>query len=554
MIASVVSALGTFTSWLYRVLMYRDIWLYCVTLLSIPLLIRNIPFSLVLREDAFLYVVKGMEIAHGDLSPDRLQMIGWPLVLGAVYFVLDVGDVFEAMFIARWTTVTIIAACVFLLGKLCMKIFARQGHYALVIAIVVTFVFAVRIGEAARDALAEPLFMLCTIIMVWMMIEAFAKDPFKPGYLALASLVAAFAYWVRPNGLFLFAAMGLFIVLVLRKHRLDLLKACLIAAGVFLLATLPYLYSRYAAFGSPFDYGANSKYFVDHFHYAWAENVEAPSFWQYLKTHDWAQYYHKFVRQGLLVVLYYLQIGLLPILWVVLAVLGAVTIFLTRTKALYFAPLSILVSILGMSLIFHTYGTIRHLIYLIPLLLITAGALFLILDRVPFDIKNLVGTCVIALAIVAAPSSKWWLLYKAPKMKWWNSERIAVPQVKDHWAVWAAAHLQGNVAILEGSDLISMSEHYRSRGWRIGENFERVQSRINLIRPGVYTSLEEAHEAFRRREINYLVTDDVHIHERPYLKDVSKPKWGGVFRHMKHFPIGDKGAVLKNVDIYEVVY
>ena len=57
-------------------------------------------FDRVLREDAYNFVVKGMEIAHGDFSLDQPQAIGWPLMLGVVYSFLDVPNVFEAMFVA----------------------------------------------------------------------------------------------------------------------------------------------------------------------------------------------------------------------------------------------------------------------------------------------------------------------------------------------------------------------------------------------------------------------------------------------------------------------
>jgi hypothetical protein len=527
----------------YRVLMYQDIWVYLCAMLSVFLLGADIPFDRVLREDAYNFVVKALEIAHGDFSLDRTQAIGWPLMLGAVFYFLDVSDLFEAMFIARWTSITITGACVLVLGKLCVRIFGREGFFGLVIAIVLAFIFAPRTAPPSFNALAEPLFLLCALVMTGLLVKAFATDQIRLGYTALAAAVSAVAYYVRPYGLFLFAAMVLVCLLVSRKNRRELVTVCALAAGVFLVVTLPYLYARYAAFGSMFDYGSNSKYFVAHYEYVWADNVPAPSFWQYLKTHDWMDYYWKFIHEGLFVVLYYLQEGLLSGTWIALSMAGAVTIFWVGRQTLYFAPMAVLASIMGMSVIFHVYGSIRHLLYLVPFLLITAGAFFFVLDRSRFGIKNIVGTCMIAFVITTAPG-----------IDWLKPEQVAVAQIKDHWAVWAAENLRGNVAIVEGGDLLEMSQHYESKGWRIAKEFQSVEPRINTIRPGVYRDLSRALEEFKQRNIRYLITDDNHIRRRPYLKDVSNEEWNDIFRHLKHFRLGDKGAVLKGVNIYEVVF
>ena len=50
------------------------------------------------------------------------QLLAGGLMLGAVFFLLDVSDLFEAMLIARWTSITVTAACVLVLGKLCRHV------------------------------------------------------------------------------------------------------------------------------------------------------------------------------------------------------------------------------------------------------------------------------------------------------------------------------------------------------------------------------------------------------------------------------------------------
>ena len=403
--------------------------------------------------------------------------------------------------------------------------------------------FAPRTPSPSFNALAEPLFFLCVLAITGLMFKALADGCINLAYTALAAAASAVAYYVRPYGLFLFGAMVLVILLATRKSYRTMVVACSAAGGSFFLIVLPGLYARYAAFGSPFDYGANSKYFVAHYKHVWAENIASPSLWEYLTTHDWGDYYWKFVHEGLEVVLYYLQVGLLPLAWVTLAAAGAVTIFLTRRRALYFVPVAVLVSIAGMSVIFHVYGSIRHLLYLAPLLLILAGAFFFVLERTRFRVNNIAGTCMILIVIATTHD-----------VGWWRFQQLEIPQVKDHWAVWAAENLSGNVAIVEGGDLLKMSEHYASRGWRIARDFQWVEPRISTMRPGVHRDLTDALEIFKQRGIRYVITDDNHVRRRPYLREASNAEWVGVFKHLKYFRLGDKGAVLKNVNIYELIY
>ena len=159
--------------------------------------------------------------------------------------------------------------------------------------------------------MAEPLFLLCVLAMTGLMVKAFTVDRGRLGYTACAALASAAAFDVRPCGLFLFAAMLLAIALVSLKDRRHMMIAFAISVGLFVLVTLPEFYARHMAFGLPMDYGANSKHFVRHYEHVWADNIAAPSFWQYLTTRDLGDYYRKFVSEGFLVVIHYIRAGLL---------------------------------------------------------------------------------------------------------------------------------------------------------------------------------------------------------------------------------------------------
>ena len=80
---------------------WRDLWLLLLTVAFAVFLAGVTPFALVLREDAYNFTVKGMEISLGDFSLDRPQAIGWPLLLGLVFSIMSVDNVFEAMYVLQ---------------------------------------------------------------------------------------------------------------------------------------------------------------------------------------------------------------------------------------------------------------------------------------------------------------------------------------------------------------------------------------------------------------------------------------------------------------------
>jgi hypothetical protein len=500
-------------------------------------------FGRVLREDAYNFAIKGMEIASGDLSLDRPQAPGWPLLLGLVYSVMSVDDIFEAMYVARWTSIACMALCVIALGKACREMWSRGRYKALTIAIVLAFGSAPLIFSAARSAMAEALFLLSVVGVVYFAARATARDEPDLLYLALAAALAAVSYYVRPNGLFIFAALMITLVMYCRGPRKSLTLSLSVSIMVFALIISPYLYARYSAFGSPFDYGPNSKYFVDNYEQVWADNVIAPSLWEYVSTHSWRDYYERFIGNGLFSVIKHTGNHLLPGAWPVFSLLGALVIFGYKKRGAFLVPAILVVSIAGMSIIYAVFGSIRHLTYFIPLLLLCAGACFFIFDRYKINLENIAGTAVLLGVVAAFPSVVW----MGPAIR-------QLPEVKDHWAVWAANNIEGRVAIVEGGDLLQLSQHYERTGWRVARKFDQVVPHITVWRPGIYQNLDQALIHFRQQGIQYLITDRGHIKRRPYLRDVSTPEWRDTFTHLKYFHLGDKGSQLYEVNIYRIEY
>jgi hypothetical protein len=542
-ISNAVGAIDRYLEYVFTFVTWRDLWLVALTAVFAVCLVYVTPFALVLREDAYNFAVKGMEIALGDFSLDRPQAIGWPLLLGLVYSVLGVENIFDAMFISRWTSIMCTALGLFALGKACGVMFPDRAQRGLAVLIAATYMVNPLVYSMARSAMSEGLFTLLVVGVVFYSIRSADGDSTDLRHIVIAAFLAAVSYYVRPTGLFVFAALLLTIVLNCWGSVRSIAAALSVAFGVFVISVSPYLYARFAAFGSPFDYGPNSKYFVADYEHVWAENVAAPSFWEFMGSHSIAEHYDRFVNRGLMSVLDHTGTYILDPPTATLVVVGALAILGFRKKGAYIVPLALAVSVAGLSIVYAIFVSIRHLFYLLPLLLLCAGGAFYLLERFQISMRSIVATVLI---IVVASDF--------PTLVWMGPELRQVPQVQDHWAVWAANNIEGTAAIVEGGDFVKMSQHYEPTGWRVAKHFVDVEPHINLWRPGIYKDLDEAMAHFKEKGVKYLITDRESTKRRPYLRSVSHPRWRNHFIHLGYFHLGGKGSKIRRVSIYQVLY
>ena len=538
-----INSIDRFFGVVYRLLMYKNIGIlfYLIGLLFI--LANTTLFDRVLREDAFCYIHKGMEITNGDFGLVRFQAIGWPLFLSIVYKILGVKELFIAMYVARWVSILCICLSVIPISIICKKVAGDKYSDGVCIVVLTAFSLSPLIYFAGRHAMTEPLFLLLALLCIVFMMEE--KTTIRS--IILASFFASLAYYVKPNGIFLLGVILITLFIRGDFRRKALLQNLILALIVFILVSLPHLVVRYIEFGSPFDYGPNSKYFVDSYKEVWADNIPNPSIIEYLRSHNFHDYYNKFIDKGLLHVLNNIFSDSFVIsIWRYLFVMSIIISILIKKNKRYY-PLFVLitVSIIGLSFVFHIFGNYRHLIYLIPFFLIFASGALCELEFIK-NVKfvNIALTFVLAITIIYAP-----------KIDFLKKNHFDIPVVKDIWAVWAAKNITGNVAIIEGGDLLVMSQYYKSDSKkRIQRKFDEVRQMIKPMRPGLYESMDQAIKDFKKMGIHYIITDKCNIHRRPYLKEIKKDKWKNIFQHMKYFEHGDKGAVLFGVNIYKVTY
>lgn len=542
---SVFNTLDEYLGKLYSLLMYKN---SAVILLGTALLVYlagATPFNRVLREDAFLFVTKGMEIAHGDFSLVREQAIGWPLFLGSIFRLLNIDTIFEAMLAARW--ISILCICLSVVPITCMakRLVRKNETDGAVIVVLMAFITAPIIHFAGRHAMSEPLFLLLTLTSMSFLVT----DDTNRKKFVYAAIFASLAYYVRANGLFLVAVISG--VVLFRKHDTarEKFSDIFIVITVFFLVSAPHLLARYISFGSAFDFGNNSKYFVDSYAAVWADNIRSPSLIEYLTTHEWHEIYKKFVRRGLFWVTQTL-FSITGDFWLILTIATGLLYGIIRRwrrfDALFFL---LIVSIAGLSIVFDVFHSKRHLIYLIPFVFLIGTGFLANAGFKHFRFSNIILTGVLVFVISSVP-----------KLQWYGTKWIKTPEVQDYWAIYSSTFMEGNVFIVEGGDILQLGQHYSIKsgqqylqdGKKSHKQFVKVDRNITPIRPGIYNNLEEAIPEFIERNIKYVITDRIHIRRRPYLKEIATKKWQGTFEHLQHFNSGGNGSLLVDIDIYKV--
>jgi len=527
----------------FRTLLWRNLYVPGAALFLLLVLAFTTPFDLVLRQDAFNYALKGMEIAHGDFRLYLPQAAGWPFFLSIFYLLFDTDNIFQAMFVARWISILLTCASVFAVALLARRICGEEQADGAVVVAVTAFVLSAQVQHITQVAYTEPLFMFLTLCCF-----CFLVSRERPGNRAivLAALFAGLSYWVRANGLFqLFVILAMVTIWSGGRLRFILGKGGL-AASVFIGAAAPHLLMRYRQFGSAFDYGPNSKYFVDNYMQVWDETIPTPTLVEYLRTHDWADYYEKFIDNGLVQIF-----NFMPALfnythfWLILLVVALLAAVVCRRRELY--PLLLLfgATLAGFSIIFQVFGHVRHLIFLIPFIYLGGASLARSLSWGQMRFANifLAGLFVYTIAT-------------REKVEILAGNHITVPAVRDTWALWAADNLTGNVALVSEGDILRMAQHYQTPAInRIPRSFAMVQEKITRVRPGEHDTLAEAVIDFRNRKIDYVITDELNLyqkHRRPYLKEIKDDRWRDEFVHLQSFAGGEPGAVLYGIDIYRL--
>jgi hypothetical protein len=89
------------------------------------------------------------------------------------------------------------------------------------------------------------------------------------------------------------------------KHKITIaLKNLIIYFLLFIIIITPLLINRANEFGSPFDYGPNSKILVDNFEEVWSNNIQNPGMIEFISEQNFISLFNRYFVHGFLKIIY----------------------------------------------------------------------------------------------------------------------------------------------------------------------------------------------------------------------------------------------------------
>lgn len=502
--------LDSFESKLNKAFNYfeKHLSLTLVVLFALALAIRLFltPYNIVLREDAYVYLLKSLEITKGNFNPILTHLIGWSLFMAPFFYLFGSTSIFQNMIYARIISDFVGALSIFPLAYIGKELLDDKRS---LIFLLILFVFSSQLIISSTSALTEPLFTFLLLMSVYFIIKARENQ----NYILIASLFGAFAYYVRPNGIFVLLIILFSFFLLRREIPKFSYKYIIYITVIFFAISAPFLYQRYTHFGSAFFYGENSKYFVDTYQQVWSNNVPVPSLMDYLSTHTFTDYIDKFIIRGFFkIIFYYVYFGVISPLLLFFFLYGILRYFNDKK----FLPLIVtfFIWIIGLTPVWDIYGTPRHLYPTIPFVLIFSTVAVNEVFK-----NNRYRNVLLSLFLIV------FILFSLiiPVGYWYKSPQSSVHDGLE-WGRWAAQNIKGKIAIIEGGDLIMMHLPDTMVSGVGQLDLYAPTSNLSVVRPGYFENLSSAMEWFKEIGVTHLALDDNNINRRSYLREIYSGK------------------------------
>jgi len=495
------------------------------------------PFDMVIFGDGYGYIKKAFEINEGFWTPIQSHSIGWSVFLGFFIKLFAIETIFEAMVLTRILSALMAAITLFPLWYLARKLMSATA------ALICQFGYAfspILIAHSS-EGFTESIFILLIILFINVIVKP--KHHYRSLYYAAG--LASLAYYVRPNGIFLLAALLVFAMFTLRPLKKEY-KILIWILVVFIIISFPHLIPRAVTFGSPFDFGENSKYFAENYYHIWAPNIPVTSFFTYIQTHSFSEFINKFVIYGFLKVCLgtYKMLGTL---WLIPTLIGLILMIRNyRDKGYMIILITGFIFLAGTSLVWDVFHTYRHVILFLPIAMMISALAYNHIIRT-FEYGHILTISILFICLLQP------VIIRHNE---WNGLRFPVPKVENEWAIWCAENLHGNISIQDGSTLILMClPNTVVGGGNLFLDAHDPISGISLQAPGHFENLSEALDDFRRRQINYILVNPVNIKNRPYLSQIYDPVWSQDVTLIKKFR-GPKHETwwADQMDIFELRY
>lgn len=442
------------------------------------------PGGFILRYDSYLYLLKSIEIAHGNWMPLRTHSFGLSIFAAPFFHFFGSASVFVNMAYANFISLTLGALIVFPLYFLGKRLLGGWG--AIAASFFISFSYWWSLSSMSFGN--EPLFAIFLILTVLCLV----RMEEEPNAVLLSAVFGSLAYWVRPNGIVILPIIVFSWFFSTVPKRLSDHWRLLCAIMIFSALSAPFLWQRYAYFGSPLSYGENSRYFAHDYAEVWSSRAPAASALERFADFAPKDYFDAFVLRGFGAMTFILLMITLPLsfffLW------GIIISLSSRN----FLPIHLLFLFWIMSFLplFHFMGVPRHFFPLLPL---AAIYIFKGVDDAVGKHRYRHGM----LSFAAATALPFLIISFVHPQYYWLPSSLNYME----FGRWMAAHVKGTIAMGRNNDLIMMNLPDTGVGGRGLFDLEAPLSRVKTVYPGPFADPEEIMPWFKSRGVTHMVMD-----------------------------------------------
>jgi hypothetical protein len=203
--------------------------------ISLILRLVYLPFDIPIILDGLDYFWYASDISFLKGFPPEYSIgnSGWPIFLSAIFSFFEFDNFLNYMNLQRHVTIFLSIATIIPVYFICKRFFDKS--YAIIGASL--FAFDPRIIQNSLLGITDPLYIILSAISFCLFFTKQKK------FFYLSFIVAAFAAFVRSEGIFIFAAFTV-IFFVMHKKESRKIKTFLIASGVYLSTLLPVIFWR----------------------------------------------------------------------------------------------------------------------------------------------------------------------------------------------------------------------------------------------------------------------------------------------------------------------
>jgi hypothetical protein len=443
------------------------------------------PFGAPVDLDVFAYMLKALEIDQGSWTPVRSHAIGWSVLLAPLLATVSDQSVFTVMNLTRVAGALVGSLIVVPFAVLVRETLDRRAQtLALVLCPVALLLVRVSVRAFAEPAL--------TFVLVGGTAAAVAARR-KAGAWVAAGILAGAGFWFHPTGLLNIAIVPSILFRALEPGRR--LRYTGAAIALALVVAAPAGIQRARAFGSPFDFSFNNRFFAANDLEMWTPHVSTPSLGEYVATRPAVEIVNRLLVRGLGAELRTFSLDVLHLALVPLVLYGCW--LARRDERLRPQVLALGLFLAAWVPIHDLYGNGRHLSVALPFALALSGAAVTRLSR----LSKHADAWALAVAMV------FWAGESAAAAV--QRQLVLTGQSQDglEWGRWTAEHVRGRLAISEGQELTMMFLPDAVIGGVDIFSMYAPQTGLTLVRPGEFPTIAEAFAWMKGAGVSHVVVD-----------------------------------------------